>query len=61
MFEEDGPVPAAAHRIGEDLTFLSADEITQRIAALRAEIARLEAELVSKSSSKAAAAAFFRR
>jgi len=61
MIEDDIPAPIGAHRIGEDLSTLSAEEIIARIASLRAEIARLETELSSKQASKAAAGAFFRR
>jgi len=47
--------------IGQDLALLSADELRETVEALKAEIARIEAELASKSASRDAAEAFFRR
>lgn len=49
------------HEIGQDLALLSVGELTERIAILRGEIARLEAELGAKAGTKAAAEALFRR
>lgn len=45
---------------GGDISSLSVDEIEARIAALKAEIERLEAALVSKRASRAAADAAFK-
>ena len=53
--------PARAHEIGQDLSLLSVDELSNRIEVLRGEIARLEAELSAKGASKSAAEALFRR
>ncbi len=53
--------PAETHRLGQDLSFLSVADIEVRIEALRAEISRLETELESKSHTKSAAEALFRR
>ena len=50
-----------AHEIGQDLALLSVDEITERIALLRAEIERLEEALRSKRASRSAADQFFKR
>lgn len=62
MFDEEArKKPVRVHEIGEDLARLSAAELTERIAQLRAEIGRLEAELVAKGTTKAAAEALFRR
>ncbi|TIL42886.1 MAG: DUF1192 domain-containing protein, partial [Mesorhizobium sp.] len=44
-----------------DLSLLSVDELSERIGILRDEIARLEAELETKSTTKSAAEALFRR
>lgn len=49
------------HEIGQDLALLSVGELSERIAILRAEIARIEAELAAKGSTKSAAEALFRR
>ena len=59
--EEEAGKTARVHQIGEDLSRLSAGELSDRIAQLRAEIARLEAELQGKGATKAAAEALFRR
>lgn len=59
MDEEIKPKPADP-LLGADLARLSVDEIEARIAALREEIARLEATLVSKRASRAAADAAFK-
>jgi uncharacterized small protein (DUF1192 family) len=47
--------------IGEDLAMLSVEELHERIATLTAEIARLEAAIAAKQSSRAAADAVFGR
>lgn len=60
-FEEERPRPKpAAHVIGQDLSVLSLDELAERTAMLRDEIARLEATMTAKRASAAAADAFFR-
>lgn len=51
----------ATHEIGQDIALLSAGELTERIAVLRGEISRLEAELKAKDTTKSAAEALFRR
>ena len=59
--EDDRPKRRIAHEIGQDLSLLSADELTERIALLREEIARLEADINRKQSSKSAADLFFKK
>lgn len=49
------------HEIGQDLSLLSIGELTERIAQLKEEIARLEAAKTSKSATRTAADAFFKR
>ena len=49
-----------AHEVGQSLDDLSVHQIEGRIAALRAEIARLEAALYAKQAARGAAAAFFK-
>ncbi|WP_370868956.1 DUF1192 domain-containing protein [Ectorhizobium quercum] len=59
--EDDRPKGKPAHEIGGDLSALSADELTARIALLRAEIERLEAERARKSAGRTAAESLFKR
>jgi uncharacterized small protein (DUF1192 family) len=59
--EEDAPKKKLAHEIGQDLTLLSASELTDRIAVLKAEIARLEADIEKKQAIKSAADLFFKK
>mgnify|MGYP000465868272 CR=1 FL=1 len=59
--DEELPKKKRAFEIGQDLALMSADELRETVEALKAEIARIEAELMSKSASRDAAEAFFRR
>ena len=59
MDEEIRPKPVEA-LTGADISRLSVDEIEARIAALKAEIARLESALQAKRASRAAADAAFK-
>ena len=59
--EEDRPKKKLVHEIGQDLTLLSVGELTDRIALLKEEIARLEANMTSKRASKSAADLFFKK
>jgi len=59
--EDDRPKKKLVHEIGQDLTLLSAGELTERIALLRDEIARLEADMEKKRASKSAADNFFKK
>lgn len=61
LFEEPVKKPASVHDIGQDLSLLSVDELARRVTILRGEIARLEAEIAAKGSTKAAAEALFKR
>jgi uncharacterized small protein (DUF1192 family) len=61
IFDDEPVKPKMVHAIGQDLSRLSAGELTERIGQLKAEIARLEAELSSKGATKAAAEALFKR
>jgi len=49
-----------AHEIGENLEFLSAEELRARADVLREEIARLEAAAKAREDSRRAADAFFK-
>jgi uncharacterized small protein (DUF1192 family) len=59
--EDDRPKKKLVHEIGQDLTLLSVGELTERIALLKEEIARLEADIKSKQASKSAADLFFKK
>ncbi len=49
-----------AHVVGQDLSTLSVHELNERIALLKIEIARLEADVGKKQSSKSAAESVFK-
>jgi uncharacterized small protein (DUF1192 family) len=59
--EDDRPKKKLAHEIGQDLALLSVEELGERIALLREEIARLEAARASKQASRSTADQFFKR
>jgi uncharacterized small protein (DUF1192 family) len=59
--DDDKPKKKFTHEIGQDLTLLSAGELTGRIALLRDEIARLEADMAKKRATKSAADSFFKK
>jgi len=59
--EDDRPRKKPVHEIGQDLSLLSVEELAERIAALKAEIARLEAALAAKQASRSSADQFFKR
>jgi len=61
IFDDEPRKKPRAHEIGQDLSLLSADELSERIAMLRDEIARLEEERAAKGATKSAAEALFRR
>jgi uncharacterized small protein (DUF1192 family) len=47
--------------VGEDLRHLGLAELKERVAALQAEIARVETEIAAKKAIEAAAAAIFKK
>ena len=53
--------PPASHEIGQPIDALSVHELEERIEALKAEIARLEAAIKAREATKNAASAFFKR
>ena len=55
------PRKKATHELGENLDFLTAAELRERVDLLRGEIARLEAAAAGKDASKQAADAFFKK
>ena len=58
--EDDKPRKKVTHEIGQDLSLLSVEELTGRIALLSSEIERLQAALAKKRASKEAANSFFK-
>jgi uncharacterized small protein (DUF1192 family) len=58
--DEDRARKAVAHEIGQDLSMLSLEELTARIALLRGEIDRLEAAVAKKRASRDAANSIFK-
>jgi uncharacterized small protein (DUF1192 family) len=59
--EDDRPKKKTVHEIGQDLSLLSIEELSDRIALLEEEKARLQAALEKKRSSRSAADQFFKR
>jgi uncharacterized small protein (DUF1192 family) len=59
--DEDRPKKKVVHEIGQDLTLLSVDELSARVALLQDEIGRLEADMVQKRAKRAAADQFFKK
>ena len=59
--DDDRPKKKIVHEIGQNLTLLSVGELDERIAILREEIARLEADIRIKQASKSAADLFFKK
>jgi uncharacterized small protein (DUF1192 family) len=58
--EDDRPRKKIAHEIGQDLSLLSVEELTERIALLTAEIGRLQEAATKKRASKDAANSVFK-
>jgi len=61
LFEDEPVKKPAPHVVGQDVSLLSAGELADRIALLKAEIDRLEAERAARGATKSAAEALFRR
>jgi len=59
--DDDKPQKKLSHEIGQDLTLLSVKELGDRIDLLRAEIARLEADIARKQATRSAAEQFFKK
>ena len=58
--DDDRPRKKMTHEIGQDLSLLSVEELTGRVALLKAEIARLEEAATRKRASRDAANSFFK-
>ena len=59
--DDDRPKKKIVHEIGQDLTLLSAGELTERIGILKDEITRIEADMARKRATKSAADNFFKK
>ena len=57
---DDLPKKKITHEMGQELALLSVGELAERIALLKDEVARLEAEVKRKNASKSAADTFFK-
>lgn len=55
------PKKKIIHEMGQELALLSISELTERVALLKEEIVRLEAEIKRKQVSKSAADVFFKK
>jgi len=61
MDDDDRPKKKITHEIGQDLALISVRELEERIALLREEIERLEADIRKKQSSRNVADQFFKK
>jgi uncharacterized small protein (DUF1192 family) len=61
MDDDDRPKKKIVHEISQDLTLLSVRELQERIALLKEEIGRLEADIAKKQSSRSVADQFFKK
>ena len=58
--DDDKPRKKITHEIGQDLSLLSVEELTERIALMNSEIERLQVAAARKRASKDAANNFFK-
>ena len=61
MDEDERPKKKLVHEIGQDLSLLSVEELGERVALLKQEIARLEAASAAKRASRNVADQFFKK
>ncbi|WP_441238532.1 DUF1192 domain-containing protein [Bradyrhizobium sp. 930_D9_N1_4] len=59
--DDDRPRRKISHDIGQDLSLLSVEELTERVTLLNTEIARLEEAATKKRASRNAADSFFKK
>lgn len=60
MEDDDRPRKKVTHEIGQDLSLLSVEELTERVALLKTEIVRLEEAAIKKRASRDAANSVFK-
>ncbi len=58
--DDDRPRKKISHEIGQDLSLLSVEELAERVALLKTEIARLEEATTKKRASRDAANSVFK-
>ena len=58
--DDDKPRKKITHEIGQDLSLLSVEELTERIALMNSELERLAQAVTKKRASKDAADSFFK-
>lgn len=58
--DDDKPRKKVTHEIGQDLSLLSVEELTERIVLMNSEIERLQQAAARKRASKDAANNFFK-
>jgi uncharacterized small protein (DUF1192 family) len=58
--DDDKPRKKITHEIGQDLSLLSVEELTERIALMNVEIERLQQAAAKKRASKDAANSLFK-
>jgi uncharacterized small protein (DUF1192 family) len=61
MDDDERPRKKVTHEIGQELSLLSVEELTERIALLASEIERLKEAASKKRASRDAADNFFKR
>jgi uncharacterized small protein (DUF1192 family) len=61
MNDEDLPKKKVVHEIGQDLYLISVEDLAERIALLKQEIARLEAAMAKAQASRNVADQFFKK
>ena len=60
MEDDERPRKKVTHEIGQDLSLLSVEELTERVALLKTEIVRLEEAATKKRASRDAANSVFK-
>lgn len=58
--DDDRPRKKVTHEIGQDLSLLSLEELTERVEVLNGEVERLREAMTKKRASKDAANSFFK-
>jgi uncharacterized small protein (DUF1192 family) len=58
--DDDRPRKKISHEIGQDLSLLSVEELTERVALLKTEIVRLEEAATKKRASRDVANSVFK-